>query len=81
MCLSRVRQVVACDGDGDAVVEGVGGRLERVSLLALDGPPPQPGEWLIVHSGYAVSRVDEDTARAALADLEVVQGAAWEGDA
>ncbi|HUI03584.1 MAG TPA: HypC/HybG/HupF family hydrogenase formation chaperone [Acidimicrobiales bacterium] len=79
--MSRVRRVLACDPDGTAVVEGAGGGRERVSLLALDGPPPCPGEWLIVHSGYAVGRLDEDTARAVLADLAVVRGAAPEGDA
>jgi len=81
VCMSRVRRVLACDPDGTAVVEGAGGGRERVSLLALDGPPPRPGEWLIVHSGYAVGRLDEDTARAVLADLAVVRGAAPEGDA
>ncbi len=29
-------------------------------LLALDGPPPSTGEWLVVHSGYAIDRVDAD---------------------
>lgn len=62
-----------------AVVEEAGGRRERVSLLALDGPPPDRGEWLIVHSGYAIRRVDDEEARGVLADLDTVQGGGPEG--
>jgi len=81
VCMSRVRRVLACDPDGTAVVEGAGGGRERVSLLALDGPPPPPPEWGVVPTGDAGGRRVGDTARAVLADLAVVRGAAPEGDA
>jgi hydrogenase expression/formation protein HypC len=77
--MSRLRRVVLCDCDSEALVEDVEGHGEGVSLLALDGPPPRPGEWLVVHSGYAIGRMDEESARATLADLEIVQGPAREG--
>lgn len=75
MCLSRLHRVVTVDQPGTAVVEEVGGRRERVSLLPLDGPTPQPGEWLIVHAGYAIGRLDDDEAQLVLADLDAVRGA------
>ena len=43
MCMSRLHRVVA-EGDGTVDVEDVDGTVHRVSLLALDGPPPaSPG--------------------------------------
>lgn len=68
MCTSRLHRVVAADGTA-VVVEDVDGRRHRVSLLALDGPAPEPGEWLVVHSGYAIDRVDRDEAEAVAAEL------------
>ncbi|MGA2837091.1 MAG: HypC/HybG/HupF family hydrogenase formation chaperone [Acidimicrobiales bacterium] len=69
MCTSRLHRVVAADGTAVVVVEDVDGRRHRVSLLALDGPAPEPGEWLVVHSGYAIDRVDRDEAEAVAAEL------------
>lgn len=74
MCLSRLHRVVTVDQPVSAVVEEVGGRQERVSLLPLDGPTPRPGEWLIVHAGYAIGRLDDDEAQLLLADLDTVRG-------
>ncbi len=57
MCLSRFHLVLSVDSPGTAVVRNSRGVTHTVSLLALDGPPPRPGEWLVVHSGYAIDRV------------------------
>jgi len=51
-------------------VESVDGTVHRVSLLALDGSEPAPGEWLVVHSGYAVDRVDAADAEAVASELQ-----------
>ncbi len=69
MCTSRLHRVVSADGAAAVVVEDVDGRRHRVSLLALDGPGPEPGEWLVVHSGYAIDRVDAGEAEAVAAEL------------
>lgn len=69
MCVSRLRCVVAPAGPGHVEVEDPGGQRSRVSLLALDGPPPEPGEWLVVHSGFALDRADAAGARAAADEL------------
>jgi hydrogenase maturation factor len=70
MCMSRLHRVVGRRADGSADVEDVGGSVHTVSLLALDGPPPEVGEWLVVHSGYAIDRVDADEAEAVAAELQ-----------
>ncbi len=69
MCTSRLRRVVGFDEGGTVVVEGLDGRRSRVSLLAYDGPEPGMGDWVVVHSGYALAPADEEEARAAVAEL------------
>jgi hydrogenase maturation factor len=74
MCMSRLHRVLRTTG-GEAVdVEDVDGQVHRVSLLALDGPDPAPGEWLVVHSGYAFDRVDATEAEAVAAELRAARG-------
>ena len=70
MCVSRLHRVVRSDDPGFADVEDVDGKVHRVSLLALDGPEPVPGEWLVVHTGYAIDRVDATDAEAVAAELK-----------
>jgi hydrogenase maturation factor len=70
MCMSRLHRVVGCRADGSVDVENVEGSVHTVSLLALDGPAPEVGEWLVVHSGYAIDRVDADEAEAVAAELQ-----------
>jgi len=65
---------------GVVEVEDVQGGRRRVSLLALDGPPPAPGEWLVVHSGYAIDRVDATEAEAVAAELQRGMSVAAEED-
>ncbi len=68
MCVSRLHRVVA-EGDDAVDVEDIDGTVHRVSLLALDGLPPTTGDWLVVHSGYAIDRVDATEAEAVAAEL------------
>jgi hydrogenase maturation factor len=68
MCVSRLHRVVA-EGDGSVEVADLDGTVHRVSLLALDGPPPVTGDWLVVHSGYAIDRVDATEAEAVASEL------------
>jgi hydrogenase expression/formation protein HypC len=43
-------------------------RLINVGLLSDD--PPVPGEWVLIHVGFALSKIDEDEAASAMAFLE-----------
>ena len=56
MCLAQPGRVLSCAGDvADVDVEG---RVVTVSLVALD-EPAQVGDWLLVHSGIAISQLSD----------------------
>lgn len=74
MCLSRLHKVVRL-GDGSAVVRSADGSERAVSLLALEGEAPEVGDWLVVHSGYAIGRADAAEAEAVAAELRAAYSA------
>jgi hydrogenase expression/formation protein HypC len=45
-------------------------RIVNVGLLDADGGGVQPGDWVLIHVGFALSRVDEEEAAATLRLLE-----------
>ena len=45
-------------------------RNVNVSLLDDDGVGAQPGDWVLIHVGFALSKVDEEEAHATLALLQ-----------
>ena len=66
--MSRLHRVVAAAGPDAVWAEDLAGARRQVSLLAFDGPVPGPGDWLVVHSGYALGPADAaDAADAAVA--------------
>jgi hydrogenase expression/formation protein HypC len=52
-------------------------RTVNVGLLDVEGAAVEPGEWVLIHVGFALSRVDEDEAHATLRLLEEM-GAEYE---
>lgn len=60
MCVAYPARVVSLD-DNIAVVEA-SGRLQRIILLSLEGDLPAPGDWLLVQSGLALTRLTEEQA-------------------
>jgi hydrogenase expression/formation protein HypC len=50
-------------------------RMINIGLLADD--PPKIGEWILIHVGFALSKIDEHEAAAALEFLEGI-GQAYE---
>lgn len=69
MCVSCLGRVIDSDGPRAVLVENIDGLTTRASLLALDGTPPQPGEWVVVHSGYVIDRIDAGDAERAVAEI------------
>ena len=49
-----------------------GGRERDVSMLAYDGPPPQVGDWVVVHSGYALAPAVAEEAEAVLLEFQAL---------
>jgi hydrogenase expression/formation protein HypC len=64
MCLAIPTRVVELLPDDQAIVD-LGGVRRRISLELLDDV--RPGDYVIVHVGYALSRLDADEALSTLA--------------
>jgi len=62
MCLGIPAKVLSVAGDS-ATVE-VGGATREVSAILLDGV--EPGEWVILHAGFAIQKLDPDEAEKTL---------------
>jgi hydrogenase expression/formation protein HypC len=45
-------------------------RTVNVGLLDSDGAGAGPGDWVLIHVGFAMSKVDEQEARATLSLLQ-----------
>jgi hydrogenase expression/formation protein HypC len=73
MCLAIPGQVVEFVDHGNhiAKVDVVGVRRNiNVSLLAEENGGVQIGDWVLIHVGFAISRIDEEEARATRELLE-----------
>lgn len=68
MCMSRLHLVGAEPADGRVTVQDLDGASHTVSLLAYDGPPLHAGDWVVAHSGFALSRADAEDVAAARAE-------------
>jgi hydrogenase expression/formation protein HypC len=66
MCLGIPGEIVTLAEHEDMAVVAVEGveRLINIGLLADEGL--QPGDWILVHLGFAFSRIDESTAKRSL---------------
>jgi hydrogenase expression/formation protein HypC len=73
MCLAIPGQVIEMVDETNQIarVDVVGVRRNiNVSLLADDGDDAQPGDWVLIHVGFALSKVDEAEAQATIALLQ-----------
>ena len=64
MCLAIPTRVIALLPDGQAVVE-LGGVRKKISVELVDGL--NVGDYVIVHVGYALTRLDPEEAEQTLA--------------
>jgi len=74
MCLGIPGQVVEMvEGYGDQLVlADVVGAQRRVNIGLLEDPALSPGDWILIHMGLAVERIDAAQAEEALAGLEMM---------
>jgi hydrogenase expression/formation protein HypC len=74
MCLGIPGQVVSMvEGYGNqlALVDVVGAQ-RKVNIGMLDDQELAPGDWVVIHMGFAMERIDAAGAEAALAGLEMM---------
>ena len=75
MCLGIPAQLVEGEtGHPDLAVAEVGGVRRTINLGLLD-ERPGPGEWVLVHMGFALETMTPEEAREALAALGAEQEA------
>jgi hydrogenase expression/formation protein HypC len=74
MCLGIPGQVVAMvEGYGNqlALVDVVGAQ-RKVNIGMLEDQQLSPGDWIVIHMGFAMERIDAEGAAKALAGLEMM---------
>ena len=67
MCLAIPGQIIRLAGDGEAVCD-IGGIEKTVNVSLIERPVP--GDWVIVHVGFALNRIDAKEAEETLRILE-----------
>ncbi|MGQ4647838.1 HypC/HybG/HupF family hydrogenase formation chaperone [Lyngbya aestuarii] len=76
MCLAVPGKVISIAGDDDPLMRSgrvsFGGVIKEVSLAYV--PEVQIGDYVIVHVGFALNKLDEEEAERTLADLQQLQG-------
>jgi hydrogenase assembly chaperone HypC/HupF len=65
--------------EGQLALVDVTGARRRVNVGMLE-VPPQPGQWVLIHVGFAVAAVEEAEAAQALAGLELMGRPAEAGE-
>jgi hydrogenase expression/formation protein HypC len=73
MCLAIPGQVVAVvDVENRLALVDVAGvrRTVNIGLLDVEGASAGPGDWVLIHVGFALSQIDEEEAHATLGLLK-----------
>lgn len=71
MCLAIPGQVVALlPEDTDLVTVEVSGVRRNINIMLLDDGTVGLGDWVLIHVGFAMSKIDAAEAKATLALLE-----------
>lgn len=80
MCLAVPGQVLSVNDDPLRTgMVSFGGMTKDVSLALV--PEAVVGDYVIVHVGFAISKLDEEAARQTLADLAALDGTSAAGEA
>ncbi len=71
MCLGIPGVITELDGvDTQYAWVDVGGARRRVNVALLTADEVRPGDWVLIHVGFALARIDEEEAQATLRMLE-----------
>ena len=71
MCLGIPGEVIELHPEQpDLAKVNVSGVRRMVNIGLLSDDPPAPGEWVLIHVGFALSKIDEQEAVTSLRFLE-----------
>jgi hydrogenase expression/formation protein HypC len=73
MCLAIPGRIVEFVGSPPscAIVDVFGVR-RRIDVALLQDDPPVPGDWVLIHVGFAMSKISEEDARGQLETLRAL---------
>jgi len=73
MCLGIPGQVVEMVDDANSIAKvDVSGVRRNVNVLLVRPEGIEPGDWVLIHVGFAMSKIDEAEARATMKALEMM---------
>jgi hydrogenase expression/formation protein HypC len=73
MCLGIPGEIVEIQADQPHLAKvDVKGVKRLINIGLLDEDPPKPGEWILIHLGFALSKIDKAEAESAMEFLEDV---------
>jgi hydrogenase expression/formation protein HypC len=80
MCLGIPGEVIEILADRpDLARVDVSGVKRAINIGLLSEEEVRPGDWVLIHVGFALSKIDEDEAKAAMEFLESI-GKAYEDE-
>ncbi len=80
MCLGIPGEVIEILADRpDLARVDVSGVKRAINIGLLSDDPVAPGDWVLIHVGFALSKIDEGEAKAAMEFLEGI-GKAYEDE-
>lgn len=80
MCLGIPGEIIEISEERpDLAKVAVSGVKRTINIGLLSEDPPVPGDWILIHVGFALSKIDEEEARTALEFLESI-GKAYEDE-
>ena len=81
MCLGIVGRVTALStAHPDLAEVDVAGVVRPINVGLLDGIGLEPGDWILIHAGFAMERIDQETAERQIAALRDYVGEPEDGD-
>jgi hydrogenase expression/formation protein HypC len=73
MCLGIPGQLVELLDTNDQLARvDVSGVTRIINIGLLEDEALEPGDWVLIHVGFAMSKIDEEEARLALASLQLM---------
>ncbi len=72
MCLGIPGRVIGATEHPDLVVVDVFGVERRINTGLLEGETVAPGDWVLIHVGFVLSKLDEDEVRLATESLQMM---------
>jgi len=71
MCLGIPGEIVSINADRpDLATVDVSGVRRAINIGLLEDEEIAPGDWILIHVGFALSKIDEKEAQAAMEFLE-----------